>query len=50
MKLVHLDHLFKMVNKFEQEQGHELGLKRTQKKKKDPLVNGLNVDEGVNPF
>jgi hypothetical protein len=28
MKFVHLDHLPEMVNKFEKEQGHELGAKR----------------------
>ncbi len=28
MKLVHLDHLPEMTNKFEQEWGHELGVKR----------------------
>jgi hypothetical protein len=27
-KLVHLDHFPKMVNKFEQEQGHELGVRK----------------------
>ncbi len=50
MKLVHLDHLLEIVNKFEQEQGHEFGVKRAQKKKKDPPMNGLNVDEGISPF
>jgi hypothetical protein len=34
MKTVHLDHLLDMVVKFEQEKGHELRVKRTQKKKK----------------
>jgi hypothetical protein len=34
MKLAHLDHLPKMVNKFEQEKCHKLGVKRTRKKKK----------------
>ncbi len=29
MKLTHLNHLLKMVNKFEQEWGRELGVKRT---------------------
>jgi hypothetical protein len=28
-KLVHLDHFPKMVNKFEQEWGHELGVRKT---------------------
>ncbi len=46
MKLVHLDHLQKMVNKFEQDRGHELGMKRTLKKK-DPPTSGLNVDEDI---
>jgi hypothetical protein len=32
MKHVYLDHWPKMVNKFEQERGHELGVKRIQKK------------------
>ncbi len=31
MKTIHLDHLSKMVNKFEQEKGHKLGVKRTQR-------------------
>jgi len=47
-KLVHLDHFPKMVNKFEQEQGHELGVRKNWKKKKDPLVRGLNIDEDTN--
>ncbi len=34
MELVHLDHLLDMVSKFEQDRGHELGMKKTQKKKK----------------
>jgi len=33
MKPNHLDHLPKMVNKFEQERGHELGVNKTWKKK-----------------
>jgi hypothetical protein len=37
-----------MVNKFEQEWGHELGVRKTWKKKKDPLVRGLNIDEDTN--
>ncbi len=49
MKLAHLDHLPEMANKFEQEWGHKLAVKRTQKKKKDPLTSGLNVDEDINP-
>lgn len=28
MKPIHLNHLPKMVNKFEQERGHELGIKK----------------------
>jgi hypothetical protein len=48
MKPTHLDHLLDMVNKFKQERGHELGMKKTQKKKKDPFANGLNVDEDIN--
>jgi hypothetical protein len=28
MKLVNLDHLPKIVNKFEHERGHELGMKK----------------------
>jgi hypothetical protein len=48
MKPTHLEHLQKMVNKFEQERGHELGVKSTWKKKKDPPANGLNVDEDIN--
>jgi hypothetical protein len=31
MKPIHLDHLLEMVNKFEQEKGHKLGVKRTQR-------------------
>jgi len=37
-----------MVNKFEKENGHKLGVKRTRKKKRDPPVNGLIVDESIN--
>ncbi len=48
MKLAHLNHLPKMENKFEQEWGHELGVKRTQKQKKDPFTNSLSVDEDIN--
>jgi hypothetical protein len=48
MKHAHLYHLPEMVNKFEQEQGHELGVKRIWKKKKEPLTNGLNVDKDIN--
>jgi hypothetical protein len=29
MKLAHLDYLFKMVAKFEQEKGHTLGVEKT---------------------
>ncbi len=36
MKLVHLDHLSDMVAKCEQERGHALGMKKIQKKKKNP--------------
>jgi hypothetical protein len=42
-----MDHLPKMVNKFEHEKGHELGVKRTWKKKKDPLTSNLFVDEDI---
>jgi len=31
MKPTHLDHFLEMVNKFEQEKGHKLGVKRTQR-------------------
>ncbi len=34
MKLAHLDHLSNIVSKFEQDRGHELGMKKTRKKKK----------------
>ncbi len=37
MELVLLDHLLDMVSKFEQDRGHELGMKKTQKKKKTHL-------------
>ncbi len=47
MKLAHLDHLQAMVNKYEQERGHKLGVKKTLKKKKDPLTSGLNVEEDI---
>jgi hypothetical protein len=39
MKLIHLDHLPKMVNKFKQEKGHKLVMKRTRKKKRNPFTN-----------
>jgi hypothetical protein len=39
MKLAFLDHLPKMVNKFDQERGHELGVQKTWKKKKEPTYN-----------
>ncbi len=48
MKHAHLYHLLEMVNKFEHEQGHELGVKRIRKKQKDPLASGLNVDKDIN--
>ncbi len=48
MKPTHLDHLLDMVNKFKQERGHEFGMKKTWKKKKDPPRNGLSVDEDIN--
>jgi hypothetical protein len=48
MKPNHLDHLPEMVNKFEQEWGHELGVKKTWKKKRNPLASGLGVDEDIN--
>jgi hypothetical protein len=48
MKPVHLDHLPKMVNKFEHERGHEFGMKKIWKEKKNRLTNGLNVDEDIN--
>ncbi len=50
MKFVHLDHLSKMVNKFEQERGHKLIMKRHLKGKKNPPTNSLSDDEGMNPF
>jgi hypothetical protein len=31
MKPTHLDYLLEMANKFEQEKGHKLGVKRIQK-------------------
>lgn len=34
MKLAHLNHLSNIVSKFEQDRGHELGMKKTRKKKK----------------
>jgi hypothetical protein len=37
-----------MVNKFQQETGHELGVKITLKKKKVPPTSGLSVDEDIN--
>jgi hypothetical protein len=39
MKLAILDHLTKMVNKFDHERGYEHGVKRTRKKKKKPTYN-----------
>jgi hypothetical protein len=47
MKPTHLDHLPEMVNTFEQEWGHELGVKKTWKGKKNPLASGLSVDEDI---
>jgi len=44
-----------MVMKFEQERGHELGVKRTRKKKRileettQPQITS-SVDESINPF
>jgi hypothetical protein len=44
-----------MVTKLEQKRGHELGMKRTRKKKKileettQPQITS-SVDEGINPF
>jgi len=37
MKFAHLDHLSEMVNKFEQERGHKLIMKRIWKEKKNHL-------------
>jgi hypothetical protein len=48
MQHVHMDHLLDMVNKFEQERGHELEMKRTWKKKRVPHANGHSVDEDIN--
>jgi hypothetical protein len=48
MKLTHLNHLLKMVNKFEQEWGRELGVKRTWKNKKIPPATGRSFDEDIN--
>jgi hypothetical protein len=48
MKPTHLDYLPDMVNKFKQERGHKLRMKRTRKKKKGPPTNGLSVDEDIN--
>ncbi len=49
MEPLHLDQFLEMANKFEQDKGHELGVKRIWKKKKDSPTNGVSVDEGVNP-
>jgi hypothetical protein len=38
-----------MVNKFVQDRGHELGVKRIWKKNKDSPTNGVSVDEAINP-
>lgn len=48
MKPIYLDHLPKMINKFKQDKGHELEVKRTWEEKKNPTINGLIVDEGIN--
>ncbi len=48
MKLANLNHLPKIVNKFEQGRGHKLGMKKTQKKKRDPPTSSLSVDEDIN--
>ncbi len=48
MKPTNLDHVPKIVNKFEQERGHKLRMKNIRKKKKNPHVSGLNVDENIN--
>ncbi len=48
MKLANLNHLPKIVNKFEQGRGHKLGMKKTQKKKRDPPISSLSVDEDIN--
>jgi hypothetical protein len=48
MKPVRLDCLLEIVNKFEQEWGHKLGMKRTWKKKKDPFASGLTIDGDIN--
>jgi len=48
MKHANLDHLPKIVNKFEYERGHELGVKKIQKKNKDPIASSLSVDEDIN--
>ncbi len=37
MKIAHLDHLQKMMNKFEQEKGNKLGMLKTRKNKKTHL-------------
>ncbi len=41
MELVQLGHLLEMVNKFEQERGHELGMKKIRKKKNKPTCKQL---------
>jgi hypothetical protein len=50
IKLAHVDHKLDMVAKFEQEKGHELGIKKFWKKKNNPPTIGLNVDEGIKPL
>jgi hypothetical protein len=39
-----------MVNKFEHERGHELGVKKNWKKRGAHLQMAFSVDEGINPF
>jgi hypothetical protein len=48
MKPAHLDHLPKMVKKFDHERGQEFGVKRIQKEKRHKLASGLSVDEDIN--
>jgi len=54
VKPSHLNHLPDLVAKFEQEKAHELGVKRTRKKKRlreeVTQPNCQSVDEGINPF
>ncbi len=48
MNPAHLDHLLEMVNKLEQKRDHELGMKKTQQKNKNPPISGRNVNENMN--